>query len=176
MMRIIATLVLTLALASCSSLPGSQTLGLTEDPDRGKKALLVRMGLVVDALGIYGKLCAPVKTDACKSPQHYADAKLIAATIVDDAQLVVDGKLSPLAAGIIFGLTQAQLIKTLADEPAPTKPDAAPTQETIAYIDAIGAGLLLIQTADDRVAEGYGVNTTVAELMTDLQAKVAALP
>lgn len=168
--------IITLTLASCSSLPGAQTLGLQEDPDSGKKAVLVRMALVVDALGVYGKLCAPVKTEACKSPEHYANAKLIAGTIVDDAQLVVNGTLDPLAATIIFGFTQAQLIKTIADAPAPTNPNAPPSAETIAYIDSIGAGVLLISTADQRVRDAYGVNTTVEELMVELRQKVEALP
>jgi hypothetical protein len=176
MTRIIAAFLLALSLASCSGMPGAQTLGVEPDPDSGKKALIVSMGFVVDAVGVYGKLCAPVQTPACKSPKTYADAKLIAGIIVTDAQLVVDGKRSTLAAALILGLTQYQLVKTIADTPGPTNPEAAPDQTAVAYIDSIAAADLLITTADDRVRAAYGANTTVAELMAGLQVKVAALP
>lgn len=176
MIRALAALFLALALTSCSGLPGAQTIGIEPDPDASKKALIVSMGFVVDAVGVYGKLCAPVQTPACKSPKHYADAKLIAGIIVTDAQLVIDGKRSTLAAALILGLTQYQLVKTIADTPGPTNPEAAPDQTAVAYVDSIAAADLLITTADQRVQAAYSVNTTLAELMTGLQAKVAALP
>ena len=176
MTRTIAALVLTLALASCTGWPGAQTLGVEDDPDSGKKALIVSMGFVVDAVGVYGKLCAPVQTPACKSPKTYADAKLIAGIIVTDAQLVIDGRRSTLAAALILGLTQYQLVKTIADTPGPTNPEAAPDQTAVAYIDSIAAADLLITTADQRVQAAYSVNTTLAELMAGLKAKVEALP
>jgi len=176
MIRTIAAIFLALALTSCSGLPGAQTIGIEPDPDASKKALIVSMGFVVDAVGVYGKLCAPVQTPACKSPKHYADAKLIVPTIIADAQLVVDGKRTPLVAWLILGMTQAQLVKTIADAPAPTNPEASPDQAAIAYVDAIGAADLLITGAEQRVHEAYGANTSLAELMAGLQAKVAALP
>ena len=176
MTRTLCALLLTLALTSCSNMPGAQTFGLEDDPDSGKKALIVSMGFVVDAVGVYGKLCAPVQTPACKSPKTYADAKLIAGVIVNDAQLIVDGKRSTLAGALILGLTQYQLVKTIADTPGPTNPEAAPDQTAVAYVDSIAAADLLITTADQRVRAAYGANTTVAELMVGLQAKVAALP
>ena len=176
MTRTLCALLLTFALASCTGWPGAQTLGVEDDPDSGKKALIVSMGFVVDAVGVYGRLCAPVQTPACKSPKSYADAKLIAGIIVTDAQLVVDGKRSTLAAALILGFTQYQLVKTIADTPGPTNPEAAPDQTAVAYIDSIAAADLLITTADQRVQAAYSVNTTLAELMAGLKAKVEALP
>lgn len=175
MNRFLAALVC-LVLASCSGWPGAQTLGVVDDPDAGTKALLVAMGMVVDGIGVYGHLCAPVQTPACNSPKTYADAKLIAQAMVADAQLVAAGKRSSTAATIIFALTQYQLVKTVANSPGPTNPQAAPDQEARAYIDSIAAGDLLISTADSRVRAAYGVNTSVASLMAGLEAKVAALP
>jgi hypothetical protein len=171
-----ATLLLALTFTSCTGLPGAQTFGLEEDPDESTKALLVTMGFVVDAVGVYGKLCAPVQTPACKSPKHYADAKLIAGIVADDAALVVDGRRTPLAAALIFGLTQYQLVKTIAGTAGPQGSSAPPDLAAVAYIDSISAADLLIGAADQRVRAAYGVNTSVADLMAALRAKVAALP
>ena len=175
MKRIIAAL-LTLALASCGSMPGVQTVGLQSDPDSAKKALIVSMGFVVDAIGVYGKLCAPVQTPACNSPKTYADAKLIARTVVTDAQLVAEGKRTASVASLLFALTEYQLVKTIGNQPGPTDPASPPAIQAVAYIDSINAADLLITTADARVKDAFGVNTTVAELVMGLQQKVDALP
>ena len=167
---------LCLLLASCNGWPGAQSLGIQSDPDASKKALLVTMGFVVDAVGVYGHLCAPVQTPACTEPKAYQDAKLIAGIVVTDAQLVAEGKRSALAASIIFGLTQYQLVKTVAHQPGPTDVNAEPTAAAISYIDTIGAADLLISTSSQRVQDAYGVNTSVADLLAELKAKVAALP
>jgi len=175
MTRIII-LALALALASCAGWPGAQTLGVEPDPDSEKKALLVAMGLTVDAVGVYGALCAPVVTPACKSPQSYENLKRIAHTIVLDADDVVSGRLSPTAAILIFGFTQYALVKTAAGSPAPTNPQATPDEAAIAYIRSIAAGDMLISTASAKVRDAMAVNTTPAQLMAELRAKVAALP
>lgn len=164
------------AFAFIFGLTACQTLALEADPDRTKKGLLVAMTLSVDAIGVYGKLCAPLQTPACKSPKGYSDAKLIAGTLATDARLVVDGQRSAWAQIVIFGLTQAQLAKTLGDQPGPTNPDAPPNAETIAYIDSIDAADILISTASERVQEAVSVNTNLADLLADLDARVAALP
>lgn len=176
MTRILTALFLALTLTSCSGWPGAQTLGVTEDPDKGKKSLIVAMSFVVDAIGVYGKLCAPVQTSACNSPKSYQDAKLIAGMIVSDAQLVMDGKRSSIAGALVLGLVQYQLVKTISAQAGPTNPEAAPTEVSISYIASIEAADLLISTADERVRGAYGVNTSVDELMANLKAKVAALP
>lgn len=176
MTRILTAFLLALTLASCSGWPAVQTLGLQDDPDKGKKSLIVAMGFVVDAIGVYGKLCAPVQTPACNSPKSYADAKLIAGMIVNDAQLVMDGKRSSVAGALVLALVQYQLVKTISAQPGPTNPEVAPTEASISYIASIEAADLLISTADERVREAYGVNTSVEDLMAGLKAKVAALP
>lgn len=176
MTRTVAALLLTLALASCSSWPGAQTLGVEDDPHSEAKALLIAMSMTVDAVGVYGHLCAPVVTPACKSPKSYENLKRIAGTIVQDADDVVSGRMSPTAAIVIFAFTQYALVKTAANSTAPTNPQATPDEAAIAYIRSIAAGDMLISAASAKVRAAMSVNTTPAQLMVELRAKLAALP
>jgi len=178
-MRKLVALVFCYFLTACAGstgLPAMQTLGLEPDADAQKKQVLAMMGLTVDAVGVYGKLCAPVQTKACNSPKHYQNAKLIAQSVSLDAKLVAEGRRSPVAALAIFALTQYALVKTVADQPGPTDPSAPPRPDAIAYIDAIDAADLLVTSADERVRDASGPNVSVADLLADLQARVAALP
>ena len=176
MIRAITAGLLSLTLASCSWLPGNQTLGMERDPDASKKSLILAMGFVVDAIGVYGHLCAPVKTPACNSPKSYTDAKLIASAIAFDAQLVAAGRRSPIAEALVLGLVQYQLVKTIAAQPGPTNPQAPPDKAALAYVDSIAAADLLIDTADQRVQDALSVNTPVGDLVAELRQKVSNLP
>ena len=183
-MRILLGLfLLALCLSGCASLgglPASQTLGLTEDPDRPVKMALVTTGLVVDAVAVYGKLppCnkAVPQPLGCRKENAYRDAKLILGGTVESFRAVRSGSLTSLVMVAALGYCQVQLAKTLAAESGPTAPGAAPTPQTVAYITAIGAADVLISGADDRIKDGVSVNTSVADLLVDLEARVAALP
>jgi len=177
-MRLAIAAIFAYFLTACASVPGEQTLGLSPDPDRTKKTVLVSMGLAVDAIGVYGRLpaCEASGPRPCRHAARYRDLKFHAAAIVADAKLMAAGDRSSLATALIFAAMQYQMVKTVHDAAPPTNPDLPPTPAAVAYVDAIGAADLLINSADDRVRDGVSVNVSVAELVADLEARVAALP
>ena len=169
-MRLTIATVFAFFLTACASIPGAQTVGLESDPDKPTKAVLVAAGLMVDAVGVY-----------CTLPDHKAkacrDAKLIAGGLVlTFAPLAKGQKRSNIFLTAALLYSQYQLAKTIADTPGPTDPEGYPKPETIAYLEAAGLLDILASTASERVQDGVSVNTSVADLVADLQAKVAALP
>lgn len=175
----LATFAFVFTLTACASVPGLQTAGLASDPESQTKALLVAMGLTVDAVGVYGRLpeCRDQGPRPCHKANPYRDAKLIANAVLQDAEALAAGRRSALAQIAIFGLTQWHLVKVISDDPEkPTNPELPPRLDAVAYIDAIDAADLLVSTADDRVQDAFSVNTSVADLLTSLREKVQALP
>ena len=169
-MRLIPATVFMFFLTAC------QTLGIDQDPDAQAKRLILATSFVADGVGVYGHLCAPVKTNACRSEKAYQDAKLILGALVEDAAAVSEGRMTPVVALATFGFVQWQLIKTVHGTPAPTDPNSPPLPDSYAYIQAIGAADMLVNTYDERVQDALAVNTSPQELLAGLRAKVAALP
>ena len=169
-MRLLIATVFAFFLTACASIPGAQTVGLEPDPDKPTKAVLVAAGLMVDAVGVY-----------CALPDHKAkacrDAKLIAGGLVLTLKPLGAGQRRSsvfLTAALLY--SQYQLAKTVAGTPGPTDPEGYPKPETVAYLEAAGLLDILALTASERVQDGVSVNTSVGDLVAELEAKVAALP
>lgn len=167
-----------LTLGACQSIPGVQSVGLVDDPDHNTKVALVASGFVVDAVGVYGALPSCVTTKGlCRDDKAYANAKLVATSgVIGIAQLA--GQKSPsgilMTAGLLY--MQWQISKNLGHDAGPTDPNAPPAPAAVAYLQALGLADVLVQTADSRIQSASGPNVTVAELVSDLENKVAALP
>ena len=171
-MRLIIVTVFAYFLTAC------QTVGIEGDPEKPTKLVLASAGLMVDAVGVYGALplCGSGVGDACKNEKRYRDAKLVAQST---ANVLAAVKTQPrssifLTAALLY--SQYQVAKTIAAAPAPTEPEAYPTPQTVAYLEAAGLLDILVNSADQRVQDAASVNTSVADLVDDLQARVAALP
>ena len=170
--------IMLVSVAACASLPGGQTLGLSSDPDQTTKQALVASGFVVDAVGVYGALPSCVTTKGlCRDDRAYANAKLVATSgVTGIAQLA--GQKSPsgilMTAGLLY--MQWQISKNLAHDVGPTDPSSPPAPASVAYLQALGLADVLVQTADSRIQAASGPNVTVAELVSDLENKVATLP
>lgn len=177
-MRLLIATVFAYFLTACASVPGGQTLGLAPDPDRTAKAAIVTASFVVDGIAVYGKLpeCRKDGPKPCRVAKNYTDAKLIAQSLVGDMRLLVAGKRSAIATVATLALIQYQISKTIAAVPGPTDPFDPPRPDAIAYIDAIGAADVLVSTASDRVQDSLSVNSTLADLLADLEVRAAALP
>lgn len=177
-MRILPAIVFAYFLTACSSVPGTQTLGIDPDPQAEVKQAIVAATLAVDAVGAYGTLpsCKTVK-GLCKDDKAYMNAKLIVQSGAGGLAQLASQK-SPtgllLTAGLVY--MQWQLTKTITQSPGPTDPNAPPAPALVAQLAALQAADVLIQTADQRVRDAAGPNVTVGELLDELQAKVAALP
>ena len=179
-MRLLIASVFAFFLIGCAGntgIPGVQSVGLEPDPDRPAKLLLVTAGIAVDGVGVYGRFppCES-KVKPCHDPKKYRDAKLVAQAIAGDMKLLASGKRSDLAMGLILMYAQWQLAKTIAGEPSPTDPESPPATSTIQTLDAIGAAGILVTTASERVRDAASVNSSVADLLADLDSRVAALP
>lgn len=183
-MRVLLGLIFMLvSLSACQTLgvPGSQTLGISADPEQAVKMTIVATSLVTDAVAVVGKLPPCDKTVSqplgCRPEKAYRDAKLILQSTVDGFSGIQGSNgLSSLVMVAALGYAQYEISKTLANESGPTNPQGAPTPQTVAYLAAIGAADVLINSADQRVRDASGPNTTVPELLAELQAKVSALP
>lgn len=165
------------SLVACASLPGAQTVGIASDPDATTKQVLVAAGLMIDAVGVYGKLPpCELKVEPCRSEKAYSNAKLIATSVADGFQSLRNGSQSSLllTAGLVYA--QYTLAKTLSAAPGPTDPNAPPAAASVAYIQALGLADVLVNTADARIRDAASPNVTVVELLDDLSKKVAALP
>lgn len=177
-MRLAVASVFAFFLTACASVPGSQTLGLEDDPDRPTKLVLAAATLMVDGVHVYAALpvCGSGVGDACRSEKRYRDAKLIAQSTASMLSSVNTQRRSSvfLTAALIY--SQYQIAKTVAAAPAPTEPEAYPTPAVVAQLEALGLLDVLVNTADDRVRDAASVNTSVASLVENLQARAAALP
>ena len=160
------------------TLMGCQTVGIDEDPQRPLKITIAASAIAVDTVGAYGKLpdCGSGVGDMCRSPKSYASAKTISQTFVRGLSMTSGTPRSSifLTAGLLY--FQYELSKTITDAPAPTDPEADPTEAVRKKLEALEALDLLVSTADERVTAAASVNTTVAELLADLNARVLALP
>lgn len=173
-MRLLTAAVFAYFLTACASIPGEQTFGLSSDPDRTHKAAIVATTLAVDALHVYAVLpeCGSGVGDACKKPKAYADAKLMT---VSFAETLKGPRPSVfLTAGLLY--YQYSLAKRLAGSPGPTDPEAAPADSVAKQLAALGMLDVLILTADDRVQDAFSVNTSAADLLAELDARIVALP
>ena len=178
-MRLLIATTFAFFLTACTSIPGAQTVGLESDPDKPTKAVLVATGLMVDALAVYAALpdCGSGVGDACKKPKAYRDAKLIAqATVLTFAPLAKGQHRSSVFLSAALLYSQYQIAKTMASAPGPTNPESYPPPQTLQYLEAAGLADVLISTASERVQDGVSVNTSVGDLVMELEAKVAALP
>lgn len=165
-----------LAIASVFAffLTACQTVGIESDPDRTHKAAIVATTLAVDAVKVYATLpdCGSGVGDMCKKPKAYTDAKLMT---VSFAETLKGARPSVfLTAGLLY--YQYSLAKRLAEAPGPTNPEAAPSDAVAKQLLALQMSDVLISTLDSRVQDAFSVNTSVEELLADLDAKVAALP
>jgi hypothetical protein len=173
-MRLAIATVFAYFLTACASIPGEQTLGLSRDPDATHKAAIVATTLAVDALHVYATLpeCGSGIGDMCKKPKAYRDAKLMT---VSFAETLKGPRPSVfLTAGLLY--YQYSLAKRLAGAPSPTDPEAAPSDSVAKQLAALKAADILVSLADDRVQDAFSVNTSAADLMAELESKVAALP
>ncbi len=167
-------------LSACASVPGTQTLGIDSDPDKLTKTVLVTAGLVVDAVGVYGHLppCAKALKQplGCRSEKAYRNAKLISQSTALGFEGLKNGNRSALllSAGLLYA--QYMIAKDIAATPGPTDPNAPPSPTAVAYLEALGLADILVNSADERINDAASVNVTVADLVAELRAKVAALP
>lgn len=170
-MRLLFASLIAFILTAC------QTVGIESDPDAPVKAVIVATGIAVDTVGVYGTLPPCVLgVKPCHDPKKYAQAKLLAQSAGAALQTVGNSSRSQifLTAGLLY--FQYEAAKTLAGSPGPTNPEAPPTNTTVATLQALNLADVLVSTADQRVRDSSGPNVTVADLLADLQKRVAALP
>ena len=165
------------AFAFIFGLTACQTLGVESDPDRTTKAAIASASIVTDAVAAYCRL--PGKESGLHPysvPERCRDAKMIMTSVAASFEPLRYSERPSifLTAGLLYA--QFQVAKTIADAPAPTSPEAPPTPAVAAYLQGIGMADILVSTADDRVRDAIGPNTSVVELLDELQDKVASLP
>lgn len=179
-MRLLFASLIAFVLTACAHVPGAQTVGLESDPDQATKMVLVSAGLVTDAVAVIGHMppCdkAVKQPLGCKPEKAYRDSKLILQATVAGFEGLKSGNRSALLLSAALIYAQYAIAKDLAAQPGPTNPDAAPTPQAVAYLDAIGLADVLVNSADQRVRDASSPNVTVQELLVELQGKVAALP
>lgn len=171
-MRVFLAALVAISLSAC------QTIGIESDNQATIKQAIAVTSIAVDTVGAYGNLpdCAPGVGSLCKKPKAYTDAKLIAHSFVDGLKITAaqDHPSVFLSAGLLY--FQFQLAKTIADAPSPTDPEAPPSIAVEKQLAALKLADILVSTADSRVKDAASPNTTVEELIADLDARVNALP
>ena len=163
------------AFAFIFGLTACQTVGIEADPEAVTKRAIVATSLAVDAVAVYGTLpaCGSGVGDMCQKPKAYRDAKLLTQAFASTLRATERPSVF-LTAGLLY--YQWQLAKTVGADPGPTNPEAAPSDAVARQLQALQMADVLVSTFDERVQDAASVNTSTADLLADLELRVAALP